>query len=230
MKTWDTNSGYKIIQVLSGRSNVFLLTNGVQNILIDTNPKSKRNKLEKQLNNLKVNHIDYLILTHTHFDHAGNTAFIQNKYKAKIIVHTSEADYLKNGYSPLPQGSIFPTKILIFLANKLHFRFLYEPCIADIQAKETFNLSNFGFNAYILYTPGHTIGSMSVIVDNEVAIVGDTMFGVLKWSIFPPYANDTKQMIKSWGLLLETNCSVFIPAHGSADCRLLVQNEYNKRK
>jgi flavorubredoxin len=36
MKTWQTKSGYKVIQVLAGRSNVFLLTNGEQNILVDT--------------------------------------------------------------------------------------------------------------------------------------------------------------------------------------------------
>jgi hydroxyacylglutathione hydrolase len=69
---------------------------------------------------------------------------------------------------------------------------------------------------------------MSIVVDNEVALVGDTMFGVLKWSVFPPYANDVKQMVKSWGLLLDTNCPVFIPSHGSANGRPLVQKDYDR--
>jgi hypothetical protein len=67
-------------------------------------------------------------------------------------------------------------------------------------------------------------------VDNEIAIVGDCMFGVFKSSVFPPVAEDPKEMIKSWGKLLETGCQVFIPSHGSADKRLLVQKEYDKRK
>lgn len=81
-----------------------------------------------------------------------------------------------------------------------------------------------------MHTPGHSIGSMSIIVDNEVAIVGDSMFGVFKWSVFPPFAEDCKQMIQSWGKLLETNCSIFIPSHGTENNRLLVQKDYKKRK
>ncbi|MCX6243685.1 MAG: hypothetical protein NTU98_03175 [Bacteroidetes bacterium] len=36
--------------------------------------------------------------------------------------------------------------------------------------------------------------------------------------------------MKSWGKLLETDCSWFIPSHGTANSRSLVQEDYNKRK
>jgi len=39
MKTWKIKSSYKIIQLLSARSNVFLLTNRVQNIMINGSQK-----------------------------------------------------------------------------------------------------------------------------------------------------------------------------------------------
>ena len=81
----------------------------------------------------------------------------------------------------------------------------------------------------MIHTPGHTAGSMSLIIDDELAVVGDTMFGVFRWSVFPPFAEDEKLMIKSWGRLLETKCSEFIPSHGTANSRLSVQKEYNKR-
>jgi hypothetical protein len=48
-------------------------------------------------------------------------------------------------------------------------------------------------------------------------------------NVFPPFANDVKQIIESWGKLLETNCSIYIPSHGTADDRLLVQNDYYNR-
>jgi glyoxylase-like metal-dependent hydrolase (beta-lactamase superfamily II) len=87
-----------------------------------------------------------------------------------------------------------------------------------------------GFNAYILHTPGHSSGSVSIIVDDEIALVGDTMFGIFPWSVFPPFADDVKQMTESWGKLLETNCRLFLPGHGTANKRSLVQKNILLRK
>jgi glyoxylase-like metal-dependent hydrolase (beta-lactamase superfamily II) len=71
---------------------------------------------------------------------------------------------------------------------------------------------------------------MSLIVDDEIALVGDCMFGVFKGSAFPPFALDVKQMIISWGKLLNTGCHLYLPSHGTADSRELVQRDYDKRK
>jgi len=230
MKTWTTKSGYRIIRILSGRSNVFLLTNGKQHILIDTSPKSKWEKLVKRLDDLDIRHIDYLILTHTHFDHAGNAHSIKQKYNSKVIVHREEAAYLTSGDNIVPNGTFAITRTLVRLfAERILQGCRYEPCQYDILVDSSFDLATFGFNATIIHTPGHTIGSMSVVVDNEVAVVGDAVFGVFPWSVFPPYATDVKQMIDSWGVLLKTDCSLFLPAHGSANSRSLLQKDYDKR-
>ena len=77
MRTWNTPGGYTVTRILSGRSNVFLLANGEKNILIDTSPKYKWKELEKRLKQLEVDIIDYLILTHTHYDHAENSKKIK---------------------------------------------------------------------------------------------------------------------------------------------------------
>ena len=230
MKIWKTKSSYKIIQLLSGRSNVFLLTNGVQNIMIDTSPKYMWNLLQKRLNRLNVNHIDYLILTHTHMDHSENSHRIKEKYNSMVIVHSNEASYLSSGINVIPGGTNVFTHFLIkYLAKYSAPKIRYTPCKYDFVVDTKSDLHSFGFNAYILHTPGHSPGSMSVIIDDEVAVVGDTMFGVFKGSVFPPYADDIDQMINSWGKLLETNCSVFLPGHGSANNRSLVQKDYFRR-
>lgn len=230
METLITKSGYKIIQILSGRSNVFLLTVGQKNILIDSGPKKERRILVKRLKKLNVTHIDYLILTHSHFDHAENAAFIREKYKAVVIIHKTEAPLLESGDNILPQGTNPLTRLIVKMFSK---RFIaskrYEPCKPDIQTDAVYYLTSAGLDTYILHTPGHTPGSVSVIIDNEVALVGDTMFGVFTGSVFPPFANNVKQMIYSWGLLLDTGCSWYLPGHGSANERILVQSEYKKR-
>ena len=57
MRTWATGNGEKITQILSGRSNVFLLTNGKKNILVDTSPKRKQKLLFKSLDSLSYNFV-----------------------------------------------------------------------------------------------------------------------------------------------------------------------------
>jgi glyoxylase-like metal-dependent hydrolase (beta-lactamase superfamily II) len=231
MKSWKTKSGYNIIQILSGRSNVFLLTDGNKNILIDTSTIYMRNLLKKRLFKLNISKIDYLILTHSHSDHAGNSHWIKERFKSKVFIQKSESSYLTSGKNVLPKGTTWITRLLVNPLTKMLCSYVsYEPCQYDYLVDQVFDLNSFGFNAILLHTPGHTIGSLSVIVDKEVALVGDTMFGIFRGSVFPPYADDINQMINSWGILLETNCSIFIPSHGSANSRAAVQKEYEKRK
>jgi glyoxylase-like metal-dependent hydrolase (beta-lactamase superfamily II) len=222
-KTWVTKSGYRVIQLLSGRSNVFLLTNERANILIDTGVKFMRGVLESSFSEMKISHIDYLILTHTHFDHVANADWIKKKYGAAVIVHRSEAPYLASGKGFLPAGTNPFTKILISIAAKKVLTIIKcEPCQYDILVDSWFSLNIFGFNAYIMHTPGHSPGSISVIVDDEIALVGDTIVGTFKWTLFPPFGDDVNQLLKSWEKLLDTKCSLFIPAHGTANNRSLL--------
>jgi len=226
MRNWTTSSGNRIIQILSGRSNVFLLTNGKADILVDTGPGFMWGTLQKRLDLLKINKIDLLILTHSHFDHAANAAKIKEKYNARVIIHESEAGYLTTGDNILPAGTNRVTKLIVrTFANKFRSVALYQPCKYDYTFDEKFELTDFGFNAYLIHTPGHTSGSVSVITDNEIALVGDTMFGVFPWTVFPPFASDPYQMLKSWKKLLETDCRMFIPSHGTPNKRELVEKD-----
>lgn len=201
------------------------------NILIDTSVSRLWNRLQRKLDKSGIKTIDYLILTHAHFDHASNANQIRKKYNASVIIQKEEAGYLSNGDNILPKGTtLFTRPIVNILGKRLFSIFKYEPCKYDLLVDSCFDLKNLGFVGYLMHTPGHTIGSMSLIIDNEVAIVGDCMFGVFKWSVFPPYAENPEQMIQSWGKLLETNCSLFLPSHGSENSRSLVQKDYDKRK
>lgn len=230
MKIWKTTSGYIIIKLLSGRSNVFLLSNGDKNIIIDTSPEGKWKKLNKRIKKLNINQIDYLILTHTHFDHAGNSARLKKAYNAKIFVHKSEASNLTKGENPEISGTNSFTNLMVKLFGKMTLKFhRYEPCTFDFLVDTKYNLNEIGFNAYILHTPGHTEGSMSLIIDNEIAIVGDTMIGIFKKSVYPPFAQDPKELVKSWEILLKTDCNLFLPAHGNKKQREQLLNNYNKR-
>lgn len=233
MKCWSTKSGQKIFQILSGRCNSFLLSSGDRYILIDTGRENKWNSLKRRLVEIQLNEncLSALILTHTHFDHAENAYRIKEIYKTNLIVHKSEADFISSGTNPVIRGTNLITKFITRMVGTRILQFVkYKPVDYDITVEDKYDLSKLGFNAYIIHTPGHSIGSISIIIDNEIAIVGDAMFGVFKNSVFPPYAEQPEIMIRSWKKLLDTGCSLFIPAHGTANSKKLLQKEYEKYK
>lgn len=213
-KAWTTPSGYKVCCILSARSNVFLIKTQNLVILVDTNTKRNQSRLEQKLKKYNIDKIDYLVLTHTHFDHAGNAAFIRQKYGARVIVHSIEKEYLERGLSPLPSGSIYITRFLIAAANTFKIKYPYPPCQADIAINGNYRIDDTT-NISIIPSPGHSAGSVSVNVDNEILLVGDAMFGVFSFSILPPFADDTAQLKRTWKTLHHTGCKMFIPSHGS---------------
>ena len=68
-----------------------------------------------------------------------------------------------------------------------------------------------------------------VIVDNEIALVGDAMIGKFPGSIFPPFADNVPVLVSSWGKLLRTGSLLFLPSHGTQNNRRLVEKCYMNR-
>jgi hydroxyacylglutathione hydrolase len=229
MKILTTEGGTKVINILSGRSNVFLICRGDFNILVDTSPGIYRKKLGSLLKKLNISRIGYLVLTHSHYDHAGNASFIKEKYGARVIINHDEAGFLERGENIVPKGTNPFSGALIRIFSLIFVRLArYEPCMPDISAGSLYVFKEAVFNVHILHTPGHTQGSMSVIVDNEIALVGDAMFGIFRDKIMPPFGNDRDQIVKSWGTLLDTGCRIFLPSHGGQRLRDTVERNYKK--
>lgn len=225
-----TKNGYEFYLILNKCCNVFFLTNGKTNIIIDSNRKKNRKLLNNSFSKFGIIKVDYLFLTHSHFDHVENARYIKNKFNAKVIIHKSEANLLSDGYTPLPEGTVLPTKLIIKLIGKrIQHRFEYEPCVPDITFEEKFDLNDYGYNGFLLHTPGHTSGSSCLILDDEICVAGDSMFGIFRNSIFPPYANDVKQLVLSWNKLLDTKCKLFIPSHGTPRTREVVQKCFREK-
>jgi hydroxyacylglutathione hydrolase len=234
MKHWVTKNGIHIHRILRGRCNCYLVSNQDRYLLIDSAMRKNWKSLTRNLDKLGVTKDASiaLVLTHCHFDHAENAAKFKETYKAPVIVHRNEGLLLKNGDNPIIGGTMFFTKILAYILNRPKFlaRFRYRPTDFDRLVDEKVELKPFGISGYILHTPGHTPGSTSVIIDNEIGMVGDAMFGVLKGSVFPPFADDPKQMVKSWKRLLDTGCRIYLPAHGTERTRDIVKRQYEKCK
>jgi len=230
MRQWETRDGHVIHQLMGGVCNVYALTHGEDMLLVDTGRFYGWRSLFNRIERMRFKSAPCaLILTHSHFDHAENAARLKVVYPLKVIVHGSEQHYLRAGDSPLPAGAIFPTRWIMRLGGRLARPFFrYKGCLPDITMDERLELEPFGFEGYILHTPGHTRGSMSVIVEDRIALVGDTLFGVLPGSVLPPYADDIPAMVESWRKLLETPCERFLAGHGHEIKRALLERKYAK--
>lgn len=231
MKMWKTKQKNEIFQVLNGRSNCYYIPTSQGNVLIDTGMRSDYSDLKRHLKSIHLvnDKVDFLALTHTHFDHCRNARSIQDENNCRIIVGAPEAEFAAKGYTPIPEGTFIFTRFLNRLGNMMiSGSFGYAPFNADILVGDTYNLMSGEITIDFISTAGHSKGSISIVVDNDIAIVGDAMIGVFKDSIFPPFADDVPDMIKSWNKLLNTGCRVFLPGHGHEISRELLQRHYDK--
>jgi glyoxylase-like metal-dependent hydrolase (beta-lactamase superfamily II) len=223
-----TAGGTEVYRLTPARCNIFVVSRFSRHILVDTGIFFDRGRIESALLRKGVLP-EAVVLTHTHFDHAGNAAWLAREYGAEIIVQYAEGEFLAAGDTPVPSGTDAFTKGLAGIGKKVPVVFKYEPCLGDHVFVTTFDLNRFGIDGYVMHTPGHSAGQSAVIIENEIAIVGDSMIGITPGKIFPPFADDTDELLRSWLKLLDTGCSTFLPGHGKHITREELEAEYSRR-
>ena len=219
----------KIITIRAGVGNVYLVIADRDFFLVDSGTSRHEKKIVKAIisRGLELSKLQFIFLTHTHYDHAGCAAFLKNMTDTKIIVHASEAENLASGYSGVPNGTNPFFKIISFFGKRIKKPFhVFEPVEPNITLNDTFDLSKFGIHGQIIHTPGHTSGSSSLIIENE-AFVGDTVFNIGGF-IYPPFANDEDALLNSWERLLNQDVDMYYPAHGKPVSKDKLLKEYKK--
>lgn len=219
----------RVIPIKLGSSYCYFLPSSQGSVLIDAGNHNKHNQLQSVLlaHEYDIRDIRYIILTHTHHDHVGSLAEIKKISGAKVFVHKEEATFLENGRTPLPNGTMLWTKTIVRIGKMIRFGG-YPPVTPDFIIADQLQLSEFDFSITILSTPGHTSGSMTIIVDDKYAFAGDTLFNIRPDTVFPPFANDEAALLSSWNRLLDTPCDIFYPGHGRPIERSKLERSYVK--
>lgn len=229
----ECNILYTVINVQMGHSNSYLIVSGGHGILVDAGSPGKIQNLQTALkkNNLVFLDIVLIILTHTHYDHTGCLAEIKKMSGAKVLVHASEKEYLEKGMTPFPKGTMWFSKVISGIGNLfLASRSRYQPVIPDIIVNGEYDLGKYIPGAKIIPTPGHTDGSISLVIGKEIAFVGDTLFNVAPGTVFPPFANNIPELLKSWQILIASGCRIFYPGHGKPITLQDLKDSYAKKK
>jgi glyoxylase-like metal-dependent hydrolase (beta-lactamase superfamily II) len=219
-RTFDKNfiemTGVRILQKRIGFSNATLVANGENSVLVDTGVKGnlKKFRILFRQAGLKPEDVKLIVLTHTHYDHTGNLKKLVKYTGAKVLVHKNEFENLKNGFTPIPTGQGKYSGFISALGKKWAPKYASpEAFTADIINEDEFNLADFGLDAKIISTPGHTNGSQSVLIGNKL-ISGDTFLNMINGRIFPPFANNPEILLKTWKNLFEMDIKKVYPGHG----------------
>lgn len=151
--------------------------------------------------------IKLIVLTHSHFDHAGSAGEIRDLTGARIAIHESERTYVESGGIIIPKGVNFLGKLTL-PAFRIFKEISFQKFKPDILITDKpFSLSMYGIDGSIIHTPGHTMGSISVILNSGDAFVGCMAHNGLPFRIrpgLPIYAQDIEEIIRNWKVLIDS--------------------------
>ncbi len=207
----------KIKRLRSGIVSSFLVYNNDALILVDTGYASASQTFIGAIEEIqkRPGDVNLIVLTHTHFDHAGGANKIKELTKAPLAVHRSEATFLRRGRTAVPDGTRWKGKVLANLGRTFGRRLTRYPGVEpDLLVDEELSLADYGIPGRVVHTPGHTSGSLSVLLESGEAMVGDNVFGISSKSHYPPFANDREGVLKSWETYINSDVTTLLPAHG----------------
>ncbi|MBN1408053.1 MAG: MBL fold metallo-hydrolase [Calditrichaceae bacterium] len=189
-------------------------------IIVDAGMPGYFRKLKSGLKQKNINpqDIEAMVITHCHWDHIGCAKLIKNITGAKVIVHKNERERLENGGVYMPPGVTRWGKFFGSFLNHWIKRVKILPCEVDVVVDDDYALNELGINGKIVHTPGHSPGSVSIVLDSGEAFVGDLAMDGFPLSFkpgMPIFSEQDIEIVKrSWHKLIDLGVKTVYPAHG----------------
>jgi len=132
---------------------IYLVRFGDKAVLIDSGCGEEHEMLVENISRVLPSEveIEYLFLTHCHYDHTGGAQKVRERYGCKIVAHELDTVYLENGDNQVTAAAWYDARM--------------NPLKIDCIIKErtaTFRIGNGQVIAH--HCPGHSPGSVVYLV------------------------------------------------------------------
>jgi hydroxyacylglutathione hydrolase len=196
-----------------GMVQAYLLASARGFILVDAGMPGFENRVLRRIRSLDGGELRLIFITHAHIDHYGSAAALRRATGAPIAIHHADVNTMAMGRSPLgdPRGMGRIVGAVMPLIERI---VPLEPTEADIVLKDGDSLDDYGIDAYVLHTPGHTLGSSSLIVEGKYAFVGDLLSTYRKPHVQRLFAQDWSAIGQSLDRLEAGKPELIYSGHG----------------
>lgn len=137
----------------------------------------------KVLSFLKANGLvlKAILLTHGHFDHIMGVSRLREKTGARVYINSLDAAALGDNSASL--ASMIGVKV--------------DPSEVDVFVEDGMTIEEAGVSFRAIHTPGHTMGGVCYVIEDErVIFSGDTLFR-LSWGRTDLPGGDTAMLLDS---------------------------------
>jgi glyoxylase-like metal-dependent hydrolase (beta-lactamase superfamily II) len=153
-----------------------------------------------------------VLCTHSHYDHAGNAAYFQQKYHIPVAMPLGEAEQCRTEFA-------VKSYLYVFTQGQIHADQTTRsiPCLVDQTIwPEEDHIDFCGVRFQVIHTPGHSIDHISIITPDNVCYVGDAiMSGNTLHASKLPYAYHMSTYLRSVAKLRGLPCQKMIVAHSA---------------
>ncbi len=168
--------------------------------LIDSGCGQGHSRLRKNIAEClrPTDQLEYLLLTHCHFDHTGGAEEVRKEFGCRIVAHELDAVYLESGDSEVTAASWYGAR--------------FKPLTIDIKLRGDESILTIGSGSVkAIHWPGHSPGSVvyTAHLDGQLVLFGQDVHG----PIHPALLSDEDQYQASLTKLEALDADILLEGH-----------------
>lgn len=154
-------------------SNMYVILEGKQALVIDPLLTEEIEQFWRGKNLSKI----IIILTHEHFDHIIGLNWLKERYPCEVYANKVCAADIESESKNLSNKSDVIAMFNADVGNR-NIHILPFRCCADVIFEHTKKFKWQNHNIELIITPGHTEGSICIVLDEKYLFTGDTLLEI----------------------------------------------------